>query len=125
MVVEVEIRVDDTSLLLLVSCVEDLQDILADELVVGIQSEGNRVGGAVVVSCDIDVLKSSLPLSVLDVDIIFLVNVVEVEPLAVDLIAVVGGGVVDEDQEVVGVVLLEDRVEVLLDAELGVVVVAC
>ena len=124
LVIEVKVRVDDSCLVLLICCIEDLQHVLADELIVGIQGNNHRVRGAVVVRSDVDVFQGSFPLFVLDVYIVFPVDVVEVEPLTVDLVAVVGGGVVDEDQEVVGVVLLEDRIEVVLDAELGVVVVA-
>jgi hypothetical protein len=51
-------------------------------------------------------------------------DAVEGEVLAVELIAAVIRGVIDDDCEVVGVVLQEDGVEVELDAELGVVVVA-
>ena len=72
---------------------------------------------------NVNVFKGSLPLFVLNVDIGALVDVVEVQPLAVDIVTAVSGGIIDEDQEVVGVVLLEDRVEVVFDAEPVVIVV--
>jgi hypothetical protein len=72
----------------------------------------------------VDVFEGSVPLLVLDVDVLVPADGVEVEVLAEELVAAVSGGVVDDDDEVVGVVLQEDGVQVVLQPELGVVVVA-
>jgi hypothetical protein len=72
---------------------------------------------------DVYIFEGGFPLFVFDVGVAVFADLVEVEVFAVEFVGVVGGGVVDDHHEVVGVVLLEDGVQVVLDPELGVVVV--
>lgn len=108
----------------LVAGVEGLEDVLADELIVGVEVEYYGVGTAVVVGGSIDVFEGGFPVFVFDVGVGVGVDLMEGEVFAVEFVGVVGGGVVDDDYKVVGIVLLEDGVEVILYSELSVVVVA-
>jgi hypothetical protein len=67
LIVPIEVRVEHTRLVLLIARVECLEHVLTDELIISVQIEDNRVRAAVVMSCNIDVLESSLALSVLNV----------------------------------------------------------
>jgi hypothetical protein len=73
---------------------------------------------------DIDVFKSSVSHFVLNIGVFGLVNVVEVEVFAEEFIAAVGRGVIDDDYKVVGVILQEDRVQIILKSEFCIIVVA-
>lgn len=86
--------------------------------------EADGVLAAVLVVGGVVVGHRPLPLSVVDVDVLVGGDPVELKVLPVDLVTAVGRGVVGDDCEVVGVVLREDRVEVVLDPEPGVVEVA-
>ena len=61
---------------------------------------------------------------ILDVGVACRVDAIEVEIATIGLTTTVGGGVVDDYDSVVGVVLSEDGVEVGLNAEVSVVIVA-
>ena len=106
----------------LVGPVEGLEYVSADELVVAVDVEDDRVVGAVVEGGEVEVGEGGEPQQVFDVGVALLVDGVEGEVVAVERVAAVGGGVVDDDHPVVGVVLREDGVEVVLNAEVGVVV---
>ena len=56
----------------------------------------------------IDVLKSGCPLLIFDIGVTLLMDFVEVEVVAVYLVAAIIGGIVNDDYLVVGVILCED-----------------
>ena len=118
----VKVGVDDARLLALVDPVEDLQHVPADELIVAVECEDDGVLSAVVDRGQVDVLEGSGAPRVFDVGVELLVDGVEAEEAAVEWVAIVGGSIVHNNHPVVGVVLREDGVEVVLDAEVGVVV---
>ena len=72
----------------------------------------------------VEVWEGREPLRVFDVSIALLIDGVEAEEAAVDFTAAISGSVVHDYHLVVGVVLCEEGVEVVLDAEVGVVVEA-
>lgn len=121
--VPVKVGVYDSGLLGLVGPVEDLEDVAADELVVGVESDDDGVLAAVPQGREVDVLEGSGLPRVLDEGVERLVDGVEAEVVAVELSAAVGGGVVDDDHLVAAVVLREDRVQVALNAEVRIVIV--
>lgn len=118
-----EIGVGYPRLKLLVTRIESFQHIFPNEFVVGVKVQYNRIGTAVLMGCDVYIFEGGFPLFVFDVGVAVFADLVEVEVFTVEFVGVVGGGVVDDHHEVVGVVLLEDGVQVVLDPELGVVVV--
>ena len=120
----IKVRVNDSSFLALIGPVEDLQHVPADELVIAVEIDNDGVLSAMVDRGKVNVLEGKGPPNVFDVSIALLVDGVEAEEAAEDFVAIVGGSVVDDDHLVVGVVLCEEGVEVGLDAEPCIVVVA-
>jgi hypothetical protein len=121
--IPVKVGINYTCLVFLVSRVEHFQHIFANELIISVHINHNGVLTAVVMSGHVDILESSPPFIVLDVDIVFLFDVVEVEILSEELIGSVSRGIVHNYDEVIGVILGKDRVEVVLKSETGVVIV--
>lgn len=91
----------------LIASVKGLENVLSDELIVGVHIEDDRVRTAVVMRRNINVLKGSFAFCVLDVSVARLIDTVEIEVFTVDFIAVVGGCIVDDYNEVVCIVLLK------------------
>ena len=118
------VGVDDSGLLGLVGPVEDLQHVSANQLVIAADNCHNGVLSAIVDRGKVDVLEGKGSPNVFDVGIALLVDGVEAEEAAKDFVAIVGGSVIDDHYPVVGVVLREEGVEVGLDAEPCIVVVA-
>lgn len=75
-------------------------------------------------NCLVNILEGSFVLRVVDVNIAAFIDVVEIQVLPVYLVTPVLGAIVDDHHEVVRVVLVEDGVEVELNPEVGVVVIA-
>lgn len=119
-----KVGVDYSGLLSLVGPVEDLKDVSANQLVIAVDGEYDGVPAAVVDGSEVEVGEGRGPVGVFEVGVALLVDGEEGEVGPVDLVAAVGGAVVDDHHPVVGVVLREDRVEARLDAEARVVVVA-
>lgn len=124
MVEEIEVGVDGSGPPALVLGVEGLEHIPADQLVVAVQMQTYCVGAAVVRVGVVVVGHGSLLLLVVDVDVSGGRDLVELEVFPVGLIAAVVRAIVGDDRVVVGVVLREDRVQVVLYPESGVVEVA-
>lgn len=104
--------------------VEDLKHVSTDELIISIKSKHYRVLTTVINRCIITVMKCTSPLRVLYIGVMFLVNRVKTKIVTVDFTAIVTGMIIDNNRFVVGVILSEDGVEVGLDAELVIVIVA-
>lgn len=119
-----EVGVDNSCFLGLVSPVEDLKYVSADQLVVAINIEDDRILAAVVLRSKVEVGEWSSSIIVFDVGVTLLVDGEEAEVVSVYLSTAVVGAVVDDHQLIVGIILREDRVEVGLYPELGVIVVA-
>lgn len=109
----------------LVLRIVDLKDIAAYQLIVSVDIGNNGVDAAILMSGMIDVFKRGLAQLIFNVDVFILINLEVSQIFAVDLVTAIGGGVVDDDHEVVCIVLPKDGVQVELDPKLVVVVVAC
>ncbi len=116
-------RVGNGWFLELVDCIIDLEDFPTDQLIITIHEETNFVRIAVVRDGIVDVRYSSDSLLIDDqphlpiIDVILLEEAVDEEP------SVISRCVVDDDDMVVGVLLVKDGLQVELIAEgLGVVV---
>ena len=119
----VVVGIQEACLKFLIVGVEDVEHVPADEFVVAVDGHGDGVVAAVVVDGVVDVFECSRPLVAFDVDVLVRGNVVEVEVLAVGEVAAVVGGVVDDYGEVVRVILTENRVQVVLNTHVEIVVV--
>jgi hypothetical protein len=116
-------RVRDGGLLELVDCVIDLEDLPTDQLVIAIHEEADLLRTAVVHDGGVDVGDGGDSLLIDDQSHPLLINIVLPEEAVDEEGGVVGAGVVDDDDVVVGVLLVEDGLQVELEAEgLGVVV---
>ena len=124
LVIPVKIWVHNSCFFWLICGIENLEYIFADEFVVSIEVDGYWVGGAIVVGGHVDIFKGSFSVFFFNIGVGGLVDVVEIEVFAIDLIGSVGWGVIDDDCKIVGVILSENWVEVVLYSELCVVVVA-
>lgn len=108
------IGVDNSHSMLLIVGIEHLQHVLADQLVVSIQVDYNRILAAVIPHSQVNVLQRCPALAIVEVDIFAGADVVEEEVVSDELVAAVVRGVVDDDCEVVRVIMGEDGVEVVL-----------
>jgi hypothetical protein len=71
----------------------------------------------------IGIFKGTLSLVVLDIQIPLFGDTVKIEVLSIDNIRSIIGGVIDDHCHVIGVILSEDRIEVVFNAHKGVVIV--
>lgn len=117
------VGIDIASFQFLVICIEDLQDILTDELVVSIHYQYYGIIAADIKDCIVDIFHGCLMLVIFYIWVSFLRNAVEVEVLSVGEVTAIIGGIIDDDRKVIGVVLTENRVEVVLNSKIDVVVV--
>ena len=124
LLVQVVVEVENTRFFCGVSPVEDFEHIPTIQFVISVESNYDRVFGAVVQSCKIYVFQGRYPLRIFNVSIAGFVDLVKLKVSAVDLTAAVSRGVVDDDGLVVCVVLGEDGVETRLYSKVGIVVVA-
>ena len=104
--------------------IEDLENIPANELIISVKMNYDRVLAAVKMIGIVVISHCSFPFSIVDVDIFRVGNPVELKVLPIDLVTAIARGVVCDDCEVVAVVLSENRVEIVLDSKSIVVVVA-
>ncbi len=94
-----------------------LQDILAQQLVISIKMNHDRVFAAVHIPSIIKILDVALLYMTVEVNISVFADVVELEVFEVDFVAAISGIVVEDDGHVVCVVLLEDGVQIQFNSK--------
>jgi hypothetical protein len=72
----------------------------------------------------VDILEGGSPYKILSIGIKFFADVVKIKIFSVDLITAISGNIVDNYDEIVGVVLSKYRIEVVLDTEFRIIVIA-
>lgn len=108
--IQCEVGVDNSCFQRLVGPVEHLQHVAADELVVCVDSDHDRLKGTVLHRVYVDVGKRSLSSFVFKQNVLALVDAVEGKVSAIDLYTAVTGVIVHNNHEVVAVILRENRV---------------
>lgn len=103
-----KVGVDHSCFQGLVGPVEHLQHIAADELVVSVDSDHDRLKRAVVHGVNVDVVKGGLPPLVFKQNVLPFVDAVEGKVFAVKLQAAIIGVVVHDHHEVIAVILGEN-----------------
>jgi hypothetical protein len=108
--VAIVIRVYQPDFINLVEHIVDFQHVAAYQLATAVNGERDRFRGTVLVSGIVDGLENALRRSVEDVDVVLRVDLILFEVLLYHVVAS-SFGLMDDDGLVVGVVLVEDRVE--------------
>ena len=119
----IKVRIDDSCLFGLIAPVKDLKHISTDKLIISIEGDNYGIFTTMVDRGKVNVLKSGNSFGVLDISVALLVDCIETEEVTVDFTTAIGGSIIDYDHFVIGVILSEDGVEVVLDTEVGIVVV--
>lgn len=119
-----EVGVDDSGLHGLVGPVEELQRVSSDQLIIAVYVDDYGIFLAVVDGAHVNVVHSSHTLVIFDIGVILFGNTMEGEIFAVGVSTTVLGDIIEDDHFEIGVILVEDGVETVLDAESGVIVVA-
>lgn len=117
------VGIDIASFQFLIICIEDLQDILTDKLIVSIHYQDYGILAADVEDSIVYIFHGCLVFVIFNVRVPFLWNVVEVEVLSVGKVTAVVGSIVDNNSEVIRVILAENGIEVVLYSKIDVVVV--
>jgi hypothetical protein len=107
----------------LIGPIKCFQNTSANELVVSIKSHDYAIAGTVVNGGKIDILKSRHPSSVLYISIVLPINLVKFEVVSVDLPTSVRGRIINNYYFVIGVVLKENRIQVILNSKIFEVIV--
>ena len=122
--VEIKTTVKSTSFSVVVFSIEYLQNIPTYEFIISIQMNYDWVLTTVTMICIVVICHGSLSFCVVNVYVFWMRNPVKFKVLPVQLITAVPWSVISDDQKVVGVVLCENRVEIVLQAELIIVSIA-
>lgn len=124
MVIPEEIRIEDTRFPPLVPRVKALKDIPSDEFIISINNSNYRIFTTVLMTRVIYVFQGSFSLFVFNIDILFLTDTVETEVFPKDFITAIRRGVINDNNEVIRIVLTEQRVKIVLYPRIFIVVVA-
>ena len=123
LIIPIKVRVKDSRLKPLVSCIEYLKHIITNKLIISIQIKNYWIVTAVVMCGNVDILKSSSSYKILSIRVKIFVDIVEIKIFSVDLIATIIGNIIDKHNKVVRVILSKDRVEIVLYTEFGIIVI--
>lgn len=124
MVIPEEIGIEDTRFPPLVPRVKALKDIPSDEFIISINNSNYRIFTTVLMTRVIYVFQGSFSLFVFNIDILFLTDTVETEVFPKDFITAIGRSIINDNNEVIRIVLTEQRVKIVLYSRIFIVVVA-
>lgn len=124
MVIPEEIGIEDTRFPPLVPRIKALKDIPSDKFIISINNSNYRIFTTVLMTRVIYVFQGSFSLFVFNIDILFLTDTVETEVFPKDFITAIGRSIIDDNNEVIRIVLTEQRVKIVLYSRIFIVVVA-
>lgn len=116
-------RINKSWLLFLIDGIHYFQNILAQQFVISVNMNHNRVFAAVCIPCIIIVLDVVLLHVAVEVNVPVFTDVVKLEVFEVNFVTAISGLVVEDDSHIVCVVLLEDGVQVQFSLKVRFVVV--
>ena len=123
LIIPIEIWVQNTCFFELIASIEYFKNIFSNEFIISININRNGIFGTILMWSCIYIFESSFSIFIFNICVGRRINVVKLKIFTICFVAVISWGIVDDDSKVVGVILLENWVEIVLYSKFGVIVV--
>jgi len=122
LLIPIKISINDSCFFCLITPVENLQNISTNKLIISVKSYHYWIFGAVLYANFINILQSCYSLCVLNVNIIFLVNLIKFKISTINVATAISWSIINNNSFVISVVLKENWVQVLLYSKIGIII---